>query len=177
MTRVLGPGRLHDHESRSAAGMRGRLRARLAATLGEQGICRTPSRRVRVLRVLPVLVAIVLVVFCLIDLAQTPVEDVRALPKPIWALILLVPFVGPVLWLAFGRPAASGVLTPRGTERNHPAGAVRPVAPDDNPEFLARLKQHRLNAEDERLRRWQADLERREQELRRRDDDSGSGHA
>jgi hypothetical protein len=51
------------------------------------------------------------------------------------------------------------------------------VAPDDNPEFLARLKQHRQQAEDERLRKWQADLERRERELRNRDDDGPGGQA
>ncbi|HZC25448.1 MAG TPA: PLD nuclease N-terminal domain-containing protein [Actinopolymorphaceae bacterium] len=125
------------------------------------------------LRVLPVLIAIVLVVFCLIELAQTPAEDVRALPRPVWAaLILLVPFVGPLGWLAAGRPAAGG--NARGRTPPRPAVAP-PVAPDDNPEFLARLKQHRLKAEDERLRKWQADLERREQELRQRGDDTTGG--
>lgn len=125
------------------------------------------------LRVLPVLVAMVLVVFCLIDLAQTPADDVRILPRPVWAaLILLVPFVGPIGWLAAGRPTAGGATRGRVAPRQ---SAVRPVAPDDNPEFLARLKQHRLQAEDERLRKWQADLERREQELRHRDDGTSGG--
>jgi hypothetical protein len=120
-----------------------------------------------VLRALPVLVAIVLVVYCLVDLVQTPGDEVRALSRPVWAvLILFVPFVGPVLWLVAGRQRA-GRIRPR------PAAAepARHVAPDDNPEFLAKLKQHRQRAEDERLRKWQADLERREQELRNRDDD------
>lgn len=122
------------------------------------------------LRALPVLIAIILVVYCLIDLAQTPSEDVRSVSRPVWVVvILLVPFVGPICWLVAGRPNAREVHGP-GPFGRAPA---RPVAPDDDPEFLARLKQHRLNAEDERLRKWQADLERRERDLRGEGDSGG----
>ncbi len=129
-------------------------------------------------RALPVLIAIILVVFCLIDLAQTPAEHVRAVSRPVWAaVILFVPFVGPACWLAAGRPSSGRSRRVPGFPRRSTA-QTRPVAPDDDPEFLAQLTQHRLKAEDERLRRWQAELERRERELESEgegDGDSTSG--
>jgi hypothetical protein len=116
-------------------------------------------------RVLPVLVAFVLMVFCLVDLVQSHREDVRTMPRPLWALVIVfVPFLGPLGWLLAGRPRAGSAGTPSAP----PAPAT--VAPDDNPEFLSRLKERRLQAEDERLREWQADLERRERDLRPRDE-------
>jgi hypothetical protein len=48
---------------------------------------------------------------------------------------------------------------------------LRPRAPDDNPEFLAKLKKD--NSDHERLlRTWEDDLRRREEQLR---DGDGSG--
>ncbi len=121
-------------------------------------------------RALPVLVAIVLLVYCLVNLVQTPRDEVRTLSRPIWALLIVfVPFVGPVLWLVAGRQSAR-----RSPRRTASPERARPVAPDDNPEFLAGLKQRRQKAEDERLRKWQADLERREREMRGPDDDGGT---
>ncbi|MEQ4208061.1 PLD nuclease N-terminal domain-containing protein [Actinopolymorpha sp. B17G11] len=115
-------------------------------------------------RVLPVLVAIVLVVFCLVDLVQSRREDVRTMPRPLWALVIVcVPFLGPLGWLLAGRPRAGSQSRPTSPTM---------VAPDDNPEFLSRLKERRLEAEDERLRQWQADLERRERDLDPREDRS-----
>jgi hypothetical protein len=112
-------------------------------------------------RVLPVLVAIVLVVYCLVDLVQSRREDIRLMPRPLWALIIVcAPFLGPLGWLFAGRPRAGGEARP----------APRTVAPDDDPEFLSRLKERRLKDEDERLRQWQADLERRERDLHTRED-------
>ncbi|WP_020579520.1 PLD nuclease N-terminal domain-containing protein [Actinopolymorpha alba] len=126
------------------------------------------------LRVLPVLVAIVLLVYCLVDLAQSSSAQVRTMPRWAWAvLLLLVPIFGPIAWLAAGRPVTDAY---RGS-RPVPPREVRPVAPDDDPEFLARLKEQRQKAEDDRLRKWQADLERRERELGRSDDDSSGSNS
>jgi Phospholipase_D-nuclease N-terminal len=123
---------------------------------------------VLLLRALAVLVPIVLAIYCLVDLVQTRGDESRSLPRPVWALLIVfIPFVGPILWLTTRRRAA-------GHARSAATEPARPLAPDDNPEFLARLKQHRQRAEDERLRKWQEDLERRERELRRGDDDGGA---
>ncbi len=74
----------------------------------------------------------------LIDLAQTPAAEVRTLPKAVWALaIVLVPVLGSVGWLVLGT----------GTDREDPGlgrgGQPRPLAPDDDPDFLRRLDEQR----------------------------------
>jgi hypothetical protein len=58
--------------------------------------------------------------------------------------ILLLPPVGGVLWLVAGQPKDVPVTPP-----------ARPLAPDDDPEFLRRLDQERRRraAEEERRRR------------------------
>ncbi|SCD85860.1 Phospholipase_D-nuclease N-terminal [Streptomyces sp. TverLS-915] len=100
------------------------------------------------LRVLLILLPLALCVFAFIDCVTTAEEDVRWLPKPLWAiLILLFQIVGPVCWLIIGR------------ERGYAAGAASRagggrggwVAPDDNPEFLNSLrKDDRPAREDDR---------------------------
>ncbi|HEY8455049.1 MAG TPA: PLD nuclease N-terminal domain-containing protein [Actinopolymorphaceae bacterium] len=126
------------------------------------------------LRLLPFLINLVLVVYCLVDLTQSRSEDVRLLPRAVWAiLIILVPFVGSVGWLVAGRPQA--VAGPGAQSQSPPA--KRPVAPDDDPEFLQALTERQQKLRAERLRQWEADLERRERELRQHRDDSGDTSA
>lgn len=70
--------------------------------------------------------AVILTVFAVVDCALTERRRVRALPKWAWILItLLVPVVGPVLWLFLGR----------GPSRERPA--PRYIGPDDDPSFLS----------------------------------------
>jgi hypothetical protein len=66
--------------------------------------------------------------WALFDVARTPPEHVTSPGKFLWALLVLVPLAGPLCWLLGGR---------RETPRAHVP--VRPVAPDDDPEFLRRL--------------------------------------
>jgi hypothetical protein len=120
-----------------------------------------------------VLIEIGLLVYCLIDAIQTPAEDHRNLAKPLWILlIILVPIVGAIAWLVAGRPPrhAGTPRTPGFPEYERTRQA--PLAPDDDPAFLARLRQ--VDDEHEQtLNRWEADLRRREEELRRRDAQRG----
>lgn len=125
------------------------------------------------LRGLPVLLELGLFVFCLIDAIQTPAEDHRNLAKGLWILlIILIPIVGGIAWLVAGRPqrVAGG---PRATGfPEYERARWAPLAPDDDPAFLARLRQ--VDHEHEQtLNRWEADLRRREEELRRRDGEAG----
>jgi hypothetical protein len=92
------------------------------------------------LRVLMFLVPLALSVYAFIDCISTKDEDIRHMPKPLWAiLVLLFPLVGSVSWLIAGKrrsPAAQGWSGMRG------AGGGRSrqwVAPDDNPDFLKSL--------------------------------------
>ena len=85
------------------------------------------------MRVLPVLIVFAVTLYSLFDCARTPQESVRGLPKWGWLLlIILFQFLGALGWLIFGRPKR----TP-GTRNNR--GPRRPVAPDDDPDFLRNL--------------------------------------
>jgi Phospholipase_D-nuclease N-terminal len=105
-----------------------------------------------VLRVIVVLVVVGLLVYALVDCLRADSPDLRLLPRPAWLLLILVPLVGPLLYLLLGRPL-----------RVADEPVVRPLAPDDDPEFLRRLDIER--------RRRQADEERR----RRRERQEGNG--
>ncbi|MEU0966523.1 PLD nuclease N-terminal domain-containing protein [Streptomyces sp. NPDC005917] len=80
------------------------------------------------LRYLPFLLVLALWIYAFVDCLNTPEDEVRALPKLVWVLIILLfgeVLVGPLAWLIAGRA-------------RHPR--ERWVAPDDNPEFLQSLK-------------------------------------
>lgn len=122
------------------------------------------------LRLAPFIFGLALLSYCLIDALQTPDSEVRNLPKVVWILLILViPLIGGIAWLVAGRPARGSALqvawpstrTAGFPEYERPS--VR--GPDDDPTFLRELK--RMNDEHEQLlNRWEADLRRREQQLR-----------
>jgi Phospholipase_D-nuclease N-terminal len=100
------------------------------------------------LRVVVVLVVLGVTVYALVDCARSNGPELRLLSKPLWLLvILLLPLAGPVLYLMLGRAPEAP-----------PGPAARPLAPDDDPEFLRRLELERRRrlAEDERRRRGRA---------------------
>ena len=68
-------------------------------------------------RLLLLLAVVTFSVWALIDVAQTPEPRLRVLAKPLWSLQGRSP-----------QPSGSAALTPR------------PLAPDDDPEFLRRLR-------------------------------------
>ncbi|AGP55974.1 PLD nuclease N-terminal domain-containing protein [Streptomyces rapamycinicus] len=142
------------------------------------------------LRVLMILVPLALSIYAFIDCITTDEQDIRYIPKPIWAiLVLLFPVVGSVSWLIAGRKRAASGGTGRPGVRRTGGGAGGWVAPDDNPEFLKSLndKGHKHDpnepadtpggreSDEERLKDWEADLRRREEELRRKGEGPGSG--
>jgi len=120
-----------------------------------------------VLRYLPTLLIFAFLVYCLIDCIQTPAEEIRNLPKLAWALLILIfPVIAGVAWLVAGRPRRSasvggGPGRPGIPRRDRQR---RPVAPDDDPEFLSSLK--KSNDEHDRLlAQWERDLQRREKDV------------
>lgn len=86
------------------------------------------------MRFLPVILLVVLAIYCWIELAQSDARDVRQLPRGMWALLILVPLIGPIGWLVYGRPNGDEAPPPPVRQRQ------RQVAPDDDPEFLRNLK-------------------------------------
>ncbi|WP_448631467.1 PLD nuclease N-terminal domain-containing protein [Cellulomonas soli] len=123
------------------------------------------------MRYLPFVLELALLVYCLVDCIQTDEYRVRNLPKMGWVfLIIILPIVGGVAWLVAGRPLDS----PR-ARRDVPWRATetagfpeyerpRPMAPDDDPEFLASVRRSD-DAHEKMLRDWEAQLREREQRL------------
>ena len=92
-------------------------------------------------------VVVAFYIFSIVDCALYDRMRVRALPKPAWVLIVLIPVIGGLLWFAFGR-AGKGAN----------AGA-RPMAPDDDPEFLGSLgRNNRDNDLQDRIHRLEQEL-------------------
>ena len=131
-------------------------------------------------RLLPlyVLLDIALICVALIDCLSSDDSDIRALPKVVWVfIILLFSPIGPIVWFVAGRPqrvaTGGGGWTPGvgPQEPNRPirARARRPLAPDDDPEFLKKIGEP--NSDEELFRRWEEDLKRREDDLRRKEGD------
>ena len=96
--------------------------------------------------------AVGLVIYALIECAQSERYRVRAVPKGAWLLIiLLLPVVGAVLWLFFGRPRTDDAAR----------DAARGRGPDDDPQFLRNLEERRKQQEQaRRLQEWENELKR-----------------
>ncbi|RCK69661.1 MULTISPECIES: PLD nuclease N-terminal domain-containing protein [Desertihabitans] len=83
------------------------------------------------LRYLPLFIALALMVYCVIDVAQSEADRIRNAPRWLWlTVIVVVPIIGPICWLLLGRPKADG---------GGGGGYDRPRYPDDDPDFLRRL--------------------------------------
>ena len=119
------------------------------------------------LRAVLVVLAVGLTVYALIDCARTEPHQVRALPKPIWVLVvLLLPVLGPLAWLVAGR----------GARGPGPARGAGPLAPDDDPEFLREIERRRRSqAQDERIRRWEEEMGRSGQDGPEAPESDGDG--
>lgn len=108
------------------------------------------------LRYLPFIVTVVLLVAALVDVIRIDASRVRGLPKPVWAIIVVVvPIVGPVVWFFAGREPLR--------RRNNGRYRDAPLAPDDDPAFLNKIardkeQEQRIRDLEERL----ADLDRDE---------------
>ncbi|AZP19595.1 PLD nuclease N-terminal domain-containing protein [Streptomyces aquilus] len=89
------------------------------------------------LRVLMFLVPLALSIYAFIDCISTQDEDIRHMPKPLWAiLVLLFPMVGSISWMIAGKKRS---LAAEGWAGARAGQSQRWVAPDDNPEFLKSL--------------------------------------
>jgi hypothetical protein len=119
--------------------------------------------------------------YCLYDVITTDEAIVRHLPKVVWFLVvLLLADIGSILWLALGRPQiwTRQVHDPQRYGSNRirtaPSTPLSPSTPlEDGPlDHLSPIVRHR--EEQTRLRMWEAQLKRREEELRRREFGDGT---
>lgn len=89
--------------------------------------------------------AAVFYIYSVADCAFFDRSRVRGLPKPVWLLIIILfPVIGGVLWFLIGR----------GRRKN--GVGRRTVAPDDDPEFLKRLRVD--HDQEERIRQLEKEL-------------------
>ncbi|WP_324649499.1 PLD nuclease N-terminal domain-containing protein [Georgenia sp. H159] len=107
------------------------------------------------MRYLPFVLLLALVIYALVDCVRYEDSDMPVgLPKAIWVILIVVfPGAGALAWLVVsragrqvGRTARPGQPSPSGGFPSRPtprAQAPRPVAPDDDPEFLASLDRPR----------------------------------
>ncbi|MFC5280801.1 PLD nuclease N-terminal domain-containing protein [Arcanobacterium canis] len=132
-------------------------------------------------RIILILVVIALHVYTLIDVIRSSDMPARRISRPVWVLLVLVPILGPLVWLglkyhhvvtkdSFQRPGTS-TFGPQ-IKKNRDASA--PIAPDDDPDFLARLDaQNRRKAWQERQRQEKDDKARKEKPQRSDDEEHG----
>lgn len=72
--------------------------------------------------ILGIVVAVALTVYAIVDCAMFDAKRTRVMQKPIWlVVILLVPVVGPLLWMFIGK----------GSGPAEGSSKVQPVIPDD----------------------------------------------
>ena len=139
-------------------------------------------------------IALAVWLYCLLDAITSDRDRVRNLPKGVWIVIVLLLFeIGAIAWLVAGRPRGPAPDLPyrgnqgigRGSSGRLPwpsngsprRPGVRP-APDDDPEFLAKLDRQAAKDHERLLGSWEEDLRRREEELKRQrkaDDDPDAG--
>lgn len=87
------------------------------------------------LRALLVLLAIGLAVYAVLDVLRSRDEEIAVFGRTTWVVISVVlPVIGPVLWITVGRQRAEGGGGGGGGGR--PPG---PLGPDDDPSFLRDL--------------------------------------
>ena len=117
--------------------------------------------------VLLFLAQVVLAACALVSCLSAEDGEPRVLARLTWVLvILLIPLIGPIAWFLAGRHAGratAGGSWPfvRFPERRH----QRPLAPDDDPDFLRSISR-------EQARKKREASERRENNPRRNDDET-----
>jgi hypothetical protein len=116
---------------------------------------------------------VLLVVLALISCISAEEGELRALPKIVWViLILLFPLVGSIVYFVAGRPVQTAPKAGNWRTGHGFPEATKPprqIAPDDDPEFLRKINQQGKREDEDLLRRWEEDLRRREDDLRKRD--------
>ncbi|MGH9018007.1 MAG: PLD nuclease N-terminal domain-containing protein [Acidimicrobiales bacterium] len=124
---------------------------------------------------------LILWLYCIYDVITTDDAIIRHLPKMVWLILVIVlPDIGSLLWLALGRPQ---IWTRQahdpgryGTSRMRATPAVSapsgpPGLDDGSLDHLSPIVRYR--EEQTRLRLGEAQLRRREEELKRRLSDGG----
>ena len=110
-------------------------------------------------RVIPIIIGVALIIYAFIDAARTDSSKMPArISKPVWLLLIaIVPVLGALIWLFFKYQYIfkADYTRPSGSANpfSRPQKPTGPVAPDDDPDFLARLEaRNRRRAYEQRMR-------------------------
>jgi multisubunit Na+/H+ antiporter MnhG subunit len=96
-------------------------------------------------------IALALCIFAVVDCISIYESRIKTLNKLAWVfIIILLPIIGPVLWLTLGKGHLDAAQSPARFRDS------RRVAPDDDPVFLRNAS--RMEEQDERIRRLEAEL-------------------
>ncbi|GGK98899.1 PLD nuclease N-terminal domain-containing protein [Mangrovihabitans endophyticus] len=99
------------------------------------------------------LAAAQLVLLVLALISSLSADRVRAMPRALWVLVILVvPLIGPICYFLFGRPLPAPREGP--VRRAQP----RPSSPDDDPDFLRGMNTDQIRREREQLAQWEREL-------------------
>lgn len=111
--------------------------------------------------ILAVVIVVVLTVYATVDCAMTDGRRAKVLQKPVWlVVILLLPVVGPLLWIFIGKMSRKQFEAP-----------AAPM-PDEDPAYLEQLRadrEHdaRIRALEEEMRKLDEEIEQARQETMR----------
>jgi hypothetical protein len=93
-------------------------------------------------------IEIAFMIFAFVDVLLTPNWRVRGVPKVVWVfIVLLLSPIGAILWFVIGKEKVDSAQAPP---------VRREVHPDDDPEFLARMRVKK--DQDERIARLEQEL-------------------
>jgi hypothetical protein len=114
-------------------------------------------------------------IYCLYDVITTHDGLVRNLPKLAWfVIVLLIPDIGSILWLCFGRPHIQSQRVVH-VDRFRSRSASPALPAFDAPALDDLHPVVREREQMARIRMLEAQLRRRESELRRHELGDGSG--
>lgn len=100
------------------------------------------------MKALVYVVPIAIAIYALFDLARSEVHERAGIHRLAWAaVIVLLPVIGPLVWILVSRLQQQGGPTrtpsPSHPFPTRPPSRSGPVAPDDDPDFLWKLDQQR----------------------------------
>ncbi len=87
---------------------------------------------------MPLVAILGFTIFCFVDCLQTPKARIKALPRVLWLILVLIPLIGGALWLTVGRTWGNHGSTGGGGQGYGGRGGP-PRAPDDDDDFLRGL--------------------------------------
>jgi hypothetical protein len=95
-------------------------------------------------------VGIAVYIYALVDTISTREWQIKSLNKIAWVfIVILLPVIGAILWFIAGRARGNGASSVR-------RGSRRPIAPDDDPEFLRNVS--KSEQQEARIRQLEAEL-------------------